>query len=89
MPFPLIPVIVGVSAFLLGLGAGTIARSEDGTTFDLDDAVGSELEVVLKSGRKRTGLLHYVTEDYLVLEPGEGEFLQLQLEKIKQVYVHC
>lgn len=88
MPF-LIPIIVGVSAFLLGLGTGTIARSEDGATYDLDDAVGSELEVVLKSGKKRAGALHSVTEDFLVLEPGEGEFHQLHLEQVKEVYVHC
>lgn len=89
MALPLIPIIVGVSAFLLGLGAGTVARGEDGVSFDLDDAKGKRMAVNLKSGGRREGTFNQLHDDWLTLSVGEGELLNLPLKNVKQVYVYA
>jgi hypothetical protein len=88
MGLPLVPIIVGVSAFLLGLGAGTVARGEDGE-FDLDDVVGERIEVALKSGGAEEGDFQSLNEDYLSLAKDNGQFLHIPLEDVKSVYVYA
>lgn len=85
----LIPVIVGVSAFLLGIGAGTVARGDDGVSFDLDDAQGKRMDVVLKSGGRREGEFAQLHDEWLTLNVGEGELHNIPLKNVKQVYVYC
>ena len=88
MGLPLVPIIVGVSAFLLGLGAGTVARGEDGE-FDLDDVVGETIEVTLKSGGKKEGAFQSLNDDWLALAQDNGQFLHIPLEDVKQVYIYA
>ena len=91
MPIPLVPIIVGVVCFAVGLGAARTIKfvQADGAELDSHEYLGEPCGVLLRDGKFHEGNLQELGSDTLTLEVGEQQFLELPLRNIKRVEVYA
>lgn len=84
----LVPALVGVVCFALGLGAGRIKFvSEAGAEVETDEYLGDPCCVTCRDGMEYEGNLQALGDDALTLEVGEQRFTELPLKDIAKVEV--
>jgi hypothetical protein len=92
MPIPLlVPIVVGLVAFAVGLGAGKIRFTtvETGVETNPLEYFGESCAAYLNGGVCHEGHLQDLSEDTLTLEVGEQQFLELPLKDIRKLEVYA
>lgn len=92
MPFPLLPIVVGVICFVAGLGASRVRFVRTtGVEKETDsrEYLGEPVGVHMEDGRVLEGNLQDLTEDALILEVGEQTFTTCPLKRVKKVEVYA
>jgi len=89
MPIPLLPILVGVVCFAVGLGAASTIKfvQADGQEASMDEYWGEPCLVTCKDGQEYEGNLQELSEEELVLEVGEQRFTTLPLKDLQKVEV--